>query len=204
MATIEREAIRAIVTIGDKKISTPDVLSFNVKKARGQAAATFSASLRMDALDLSNSAMGLVAKGIIIEAGIKNRERQIFTGIVQKVTINPIRTDASKVMVSLSGKDLMYKMEGQKINRRVKTYRDGDKPPERWGVVTAIEEDNTPVNTGFGYKTFSKRRSVVIDIGKLPVVQTPKAYNDGSALVKIQPTAAGGITATVVSEEENQ
>jgi len=202
MATIEREAIRAIVTIGDKKISTPDVISFNVKKARGQAAATFSASLRMDALDLSDSAMGLVAKGIIIEAGIKNRERQIFTGIVQKVTINPIRTDASKVMVSLSGKDLMYKMEGQKINRRVKTYRDGDKPPERWGVVTAIEEDNTPVNIGFGYKTFTRKQSVVRTIDGLDIVLAPGAYSTQD-LLRTPPLPTGGITASTLQEEED-
>lgn len=202
MATIEREAIRAVITLGDKKISTPDVISFNVRKSRGQASATFSASLRMDAATLNDAAVGLVSKGITIEAGVKNKERQIFTGIVQKVTINPIRTDAAKVMVSLSGKDLMYKMEGQKINRRVKTYRDGDQPPERWGVVTAVEEDNTPVSTGFGYKTFAKRRSVVMDIGNLPIVNTPKAFHE-QVLLRIQPGPTGGISASVV-EEENQ
>lgn len=201
MATIEREAIRATITIGDKKISTPDVISFNIRKARGQAAATFSASLRMSSADLSDNAIGLVSEGIIIEAGVKNKERQIFTGIVQKVTINPIRTDASKVMVSLSGKDLMYKMEGQKINRRVKTYRDGETPPERWGVVTTIEEDNTPVKTGFGYKNFTKRSSVVVDIGDLAVTFPPDAFAKKS-LLKDPPLPTGGITADTLTEDE--
>ena len=201
MATIEREAIRATITIGDKKISTPDVISFNIRKARGQAAATFSASLRMSSADLSDNAIGLVSEGIIIEAGVKNKERQIFTGIVQKVTINPIRTDASKVMVSLSGKDLMYKMEGQKINRRIKTYRDGETPPERWGVVTNIEEDNTPVKTGFGYKNFTKKKTVTIDLGPLSVTLTPKAFTD-QTLLRDQPIPAGGITANTLTEDE--
>lgn len=204
MATIEREAIRATITIGNKKISTPDVISFNVRKARGQAAATFSASLRMDAADLSSNAIGLVSQGIVIEAGIKGSEHRIFTGVVQSITINPVRTDASKVMVSLSGKDLMYKMEGQKINRRVKTYRDGTTPPERWGVVTAIEEDNTPVNVGFGHKTFTKKTTVVRNIDGLPVILAPDAYTVPDPLRDAKPLSEGSLTAEVLPEEEGE
>jgi len=178
MATIEREAIRASITLGDIEISTPDVISFNVRKSRGQKAATFSASVKMDAAAMSNGGLSLISKGVVIEAGVKGSERTIFTGVVQKVTVNPIRTDALKVMVSLAGKDNMSVMEGQKINRRVKTYRDGDTPPERWGVVTAIEEDNTPVKTGFGFKRFSKKKTAVFNIGKLAVTFTQGAYVD--------------------------
>jgi len=175
MATIEREPIRATITIGNTSISTPDVVSFNVKKSRGQMAATFSASVKMDAASMDSST-ALVTNGVVIEAGLKGKEKTIFTGSVHKCTINPIRTDASKVMVSLSGKDVMAVMEGQKINRRIKTYRDGTTPPERWGVVTALVEDNTPVNAGFGKKTFSKKLSAVINIGGLAYIRTPEGY----------------------------
>lgn len=200
MATIEREAIRATITIGDETISTPDVVSFNVRRSRGQMAATFSASLKMDASTMSNNSLALVAEGITIEAGVKGSEKQIFTGVVQKVTVNPIRTDASKVMVSLSGKDNMSIMEGQKINRRIKTYRDGDTPPERWGVVTAIEEDNTPVKTGFGVKTFSKKKTAVFNIGKLAVTFTPEAYVEQN-LLREALGPAGGVIAERLDQE---
>jgi len=176
MATIEREPIRAAITIGNISISTPDVVSFNVKKSRGQMAATFSASVKMDAALMSNNSTTLVTNGVVIEAGLRGREKTIFTGSVHKCTINPIRTDASKVMVSLSGKDVMAVMEGQKINRRIKTYRDGTTPPERWGVITALVEDNTPVNAAFGKKTFSKKLSGVQNIGDLEVIYTGDAY----------------------------
>lgn len=200
MATIEREAIRATITIGDKKISTPDVISFNVRKARGQMSATFSATIRMDIADMGVGAVGFTSKGIVIEAGVKNRERQIFTGIIKKATINPIRTEASKVSVSLSGNDLMCVMEGQKINRRVKTYRDGENPPERWGVVTQIEEDNTPVNTGFGYKSFTKKQMTTLTIEGKEVIMAPEAFRS-SDLLREQPVPGGMIIATKLEEE---
>jgi len=199
MATIEREAIRAVITVGEIRISTPDVVSFSVRRSRGQKAATFSASVKMDATTMSNGALSLIAQGITIEAGVKGYEKRIFTGVVQKITVNPIRTDASKVMVSLAGKDNMSVMDGQKINRRVKTYRDGDSPPERWGLVTSIEEDNTPVKTGFGIKRFSKKRMVSFNLGKATVVFTPEAYVNQEIVREIA-LAIGGIVAEKVGE----
>ena len=198
MATIEREAIRASITIGNTTISTPDVMSFNVKKSRGQMAATFSASLKMDASTMTSNSLSLVNEGVVIEAGVKGRENTIFTGKVQKCTVNPIRTNASKVAVSLAGKDSMSIMEGQKINRRIKTYRDGEEPPERWGVITALEEDNTPVESGFGLKTFSKKRTAIYDTTNLTVAYTPEAYALNKAKDEFNAAAKpiGAVTAT--------
>jgi hypothetical protein len=200
MATIERESIRASISLGNIEISTPDVVSFNVRKSRGQKAATFSASVKMDAAVMSDNSLSLIDKGVVIEAGVKGSEKRIFTGVVQKVTVNPIRTDASKVMVSLAGKDGMSVMEGQKINRRVKTYRDGDTPPERWGVVTAIEEDNTPVKTGFGFKTFSKKKTVVLSVDKLSGTITPAAYADVELIREAFGVPLGSIKAEKIND----
>jgi len=199
MATIERQAIRAVIRIGDIRISTPDVVSFSVRRSRGQKAATFSASVKMDAEIMRNRALSLVSQGITIKAGVKGYEKRIFTGVVQKITVNPIRTDASKIMVSLVGKDNMSIMDGQKINRRVKTYRDGDSPPERWGLVTSIEEENTPVKTGFGVKKFSKKRMVSFNLGKLSIIFTPEAYVS-QKIIRDTALAVGGIIAEKIDD----
>ena len=201
MATIERESIRAKIYIGDLEISTPYVKSFNVRKSRGQMSATFSATLQMDSDTMMDNATSLVSQEVIIEAGVKGRERQIFKGTIRKVTVNPVRTDASKVNVSLSGRDLMGRMEGQKINRRIKTYRDGETPPERWGVVTMLEEDNTPVKTGFSYKHFNRNPMAALDLGELATIFAPQASIKSDPL-KERPSPIGSITAQNVTEEE--
>jgi len=178
MADVTSIAIRATIKLGRMSISTPDVQSFNVKRSRGQMAATFSASVKIGVDDLTNS-LDLVDSGIVIIAGPKGQEKTIFTGIVKSCTITPNRLDASKVILNLSGQDRMCIMNGQKINRRVKTYKDGDKAPERWGLVTALVSDNTPARVGFKAKSMTKEKMAATLMGQLAITMAPNtAYSD--------------------------
>lgn len=167
MANYRRQEIRARITIGDLVIETPDVISFNVTRTRGQMAATFSASIKVRHDEISES-IELLDKGITIEAGTVTNMKKIFTGIVYKCTINPIRTDASKVILNLSGSDVMSVLEGQYINRRVKTYRDGEKPPERWAAVTGIVKRDIPQSMKFPVRLLDKKTKAVDKIPFIP------------------------------------
>lgn len=179
MPTVEKQAIRSEVLLGDGIIiRTPNVLSFNIRKARGQMAATFSASLRVP-YDEFGSSTYLLADRIVIKAGTGSSFDNLpvlFTGKVYKCVINPVRTDASKVVLNLSGKDIMAVMEGQKVNRRVKTYRDGDSPPERWGIINNVIKHNTPRRKSFPQKIYTKDKIGVYNMEKRGVIQTPDAY----------------------------
>jgi len=166
MAQYRRQEIRAKITIGDLVIETPDVVSFNVTRARGQISASFSASVKIGHDKVSDS-IDVLDKGIIIEAGVANNLKRIFTGIVYKCTINPIRTDASKVILNLSGRDVMSVMDGQHINRRVKTYRDGKNPPERWAAVTAVVKRDIPQSMKFPVRLIDKKTKAV---DKMPFI----------------------------------
>lgn len=131
MAGYTVQKVRAKVTVGSLVVRTPDVISFNVTRSRGQMSATCSASLKVDHT-VSSSQIGNI---ISIEAGADGRLLRIFTGIVYRCTINPARTDASKVILNISAKDMLSVMEGQRITRRVK---DSGLAPERWAAVTSI------------------------------------------------------------------
>ena len=117
MASITRQKIRARITFGNIIVETPDVLSFNVRQQRGQMSATFSASVKVDHDDI-RSGTEVVASTIVIEAGLLNNLNKIFTGKIYKCVINPVRTDASKVVLNLAGRDILSVLEGQKVNRK--------------------------------------------------------------------------------------
>ena len=153
MATIERQKVRARIELGSIIVETPNVVSFSVTRARNQMTANFSASIRIDYNEI-DSATELVAESIVIKAGLQYSLKTVFTGKVEKCVVNPIRTDASKVMLNLSGRDVLSILEGQNINRRLKTYRDGGSPPERWGVVTGVIKHNTPTIQKFKEKVY--------------------------------------------------
>jgi hypothetical protein len=173
MATLEKQRVRAKITIGSEEIETPNVVSFRVSRARGQMSASFSATVRVD-YDLLAGTSDWLAEEIVIEAGEKPFLKTVFTGIIYKVAVNPIRTDASKVMLSLSGRDKMSIMEGQKVNRRVRTYRDGSNPPERWGVVTNVIKHNTPQKQKFPVRVWTPKDLGVNELPNLThIVLTP-------------------------------
>ncbi len=162
MATLERQPVRSEIKLGDHTVDTWDVVSFNVSKTRGQASATFTASVKVPYTMVDTGRF--VARDIVIRAGLKGSLKTIFTGQIYKCVVNPIRTDASKVMLNLSGKDDLGKLEGQKVNRRLTTYRDGDTPIQRWGVVNSVTKQNTPNRERFKSKLFSPNPQGIVGI----------------------------------------
>ena len=197
--TMVNQPVRATISFGGLIVNTPNVVSFNVRRARGQMCATFTASIRVSSSYLASS-RDVVNASIVIKAGFKGSERTIFTGKIFKATINPIRTDASKVMLSLSGKDVLHIMEGQKINRRIKTYRDGEKPPERWGLINSITKENTAMKASFPVKLTSRRPKAVKAIGLPGVIYTAAAFGDKIDTREGEPI--GSITAVNMGPEE--
>jgi len=196
MASIDRQPVRAEISFIDSSaqpVATPYVVSFNVRRARGQMSATFSASLKVESDKISDSFLG---KGIIIKAGIKNQLKTIFTGRIYKATIKPIWTDASLVMLNLAGKDTLGVIEAQKINRRVKTYRDGSTPPERWGMVNQILKDNSPTRAVIKAGIDTNQIFALYNAETPPVTRTKPGYAGGPERNKI--TKLPGITGRLV------
>ena len=174
--TLDKQPVRASILIGDLgTIETPNIVSFSVRRARNQMCATFQASIKVD-VDELNSSIDILNEGVVIKAGIKGNLKTIFTGSISSCIVNPIKTDASKVMLNLSGKDVLSRLEGQKINRRVTTYRDGDNPPERMGYVTNILRKNTPIRQKFKPKYYSKDPKAVLTLPDERVVKTLDSY----------------------------
>ena len=75
-----------------------------------------------------------------------------------------------------SRKDLSI-LEGQNINRRLKTYRDGGSPPERWGVVTGVIKHNTPTIQKFKEKVYNEKPKVTNRKPEFPLYVTPDAVD---------------------------
>jgi len=176
MATIEKQKVRARIELGSITAETPDVVSFSVTRARNQMTANFSASIRIGYTEIDSST-ALLAETIVIKAGLKNNLRTIFTGKIEKCVVNPVRVDASKVMLNISGRDVLAVLEGQKINRRLKTYRDGSSPPERWGVVSSVVKHNTPTIQKFKEKIYDKKPKVTNRKPEFPLYITPDAFD---------------------------
>ena len=198
MATLEKQKVRAEIIFGDITVRTPDVVSFSVNRARNQVSASFSASVRIGYTEIGSSTE-ILAETIVIRAGVQNSLKTVFTGKIEKCVVNPVRADASKVILNLSGKDVLAVLEGQKINRRLKTYRDGDTPPERWGVVTNIVKHNTPVIQKFKEKIFDDKPKVTNRLPQFPLYKTPDAF----VVNKDTPSKVyGGIVVSAVAEEE--
>ena len=197
MASITGQKIRAQVIIGGIIVVTPNVVSFNVRRARNQMAATFSASLKMP-YNVAND----IGADIVIKAGLKGRLKTIFTGTVEKSTINPIRTDASMVMLNISGRDVLGILEGQKINRRVKTYRDGSELPERWGVINSVIKHNTAKMEKFPILIENNKNKVVQELPNIPLDVTTDVYRMSNDVDRGRDEIIyGGITVTKITEE---
>jgi hypothetical protein len=174
--TLDNQPVRAEISIGNLGIiKTPDVVSFSVRRARNQMCATFQVSIKVDADELS-STKEILSEKIIIKAGLRGRLKTIFTGKIYNCIINPVRTDASKVMLNLVGKDVLSRLEGQKINRRIKTYRDGTTPPERIGYITGILRKNVPIRQRFPTKYYSPDPKAVLTWPDERIVKTADAY----------------------------
>lgn len=201
MAELTKQKIRAEILFGGMTIETPNVMSFNVRRARGQMCATFSASVKVSS---SITATDIDASEIIIKAGSEGNLKTIFTGKIFKCTATPIRTDASKIMLNLSGKDVLHRLEGQKINRRVTTYRDGTTPPQRWGVVTSVTRENTPIKQKFKTKVASHEPVARTGWEIEDVIITPPPYFDRNVVSKDYIGSGEACEVTLAPEEETE
>lgn len=115
--SIEMIKIRAIITIGSFSVSTPFILSFNVRKTRGQIS-TFDASLKVEA-----GTSIPTGDQVKIFAGTEGNEKLIFSGVVKKATISPCWDDPQYVMMNIGGEDVLGLLTGKKFTRRCKASR---------------------------------------------------------------------------------
>ncbi len=196
MAQISGQKIRARITVGNVIVQTPNVVSFSVRRARNQMAASFSASLKVPYT--TNSEM---RADIVIEAGLKGALKTIFTGTIEKSVINPIRTDASMVMLNISGRDVLAILDGQKINRRVKTYKTGAGPPERWGVINSVIKHDTSKMEKFPIRIIDHKPKVVQNLPQYQLDTTPDAFKLETVVDRIRADRTyGGIEITKITE----
>ena len=174
MATLTQQRVRAEVSFGTYTVRTPDVISFSVNKRRGQPISTFSASVKVSYTFVETGEV--LHKKIVIKAGTPTANNTVFTGWIHEIVVSPIRSDASKVMLSISGKDILSVLEGQKITRRTKTYMDGSRPIERWGVVNNVVRQNTPARQRFKNKIYTKNKLAIKGLLGTYAVDTPPAF----------------------------
>ena len=125
---IELEPIRARIVINDiVTIETPYVKSFSVNKSRSSNIGTFSASVEVEANTSFGSPEG--GSGLIqIYAGTKTNyltKGPIFTGIVRRMSPQPIIGKPNYFLMSISGDDIMSKLQNKKFSRRISTEGDG-------------------------------------------------------------------------------
>lgn len=203
--TFEKHLVRSVIEIGNAlTISTPDVISFNVSRRRGQMSATFSASIRVPHTFL-DTAVDLVADNIVIRAGHSGVLNTVFTGWIYQCVVNPIRTDASKVMLNITGHDVLHILEGQHVNRRATTWRDGERPPERWGVVNNIIKEHSPLNKKFPTKLYTPENVFVPTLTHTHHVITPDPFATKKEVTRGgEYKVYGGIDAAVVPSLEGE
>jgi len=112
---IRLEQIRAHVSIGSFSCSIPDIKSFNVSRSRGQACSTCSVTFEAPVgIEIEPDSM------LILTAGVKGRERTIFTGYVRSVQAQPSFSDARKYTISVNASDPLVKLEGKRYTRRMR------------------------------------------------------------------------------------
>jgi len=115
-ANITLEKIRARISFGNLIFETPDVKSFGVNRARSSLAASFNCSIEVPATTVFPA-----DQEIIIEAGTEGNLRQIFTGHVLQITINPSFENAANYVINMSGQDKFQELEGKTFSRRQRT-----------------------------------------------------------------------------------
>jgi len=112
MARIERVKVRAHVVGGGISASTPNVLSFNVRKTRGQPT-SFNCSVKVP------QTSGHSIRGTLrIYAGSGGAGNLIITGIITKATVSPCFDDPSYVIVNIAGSDVLKELQYKKYTRR--------------------------------------------------------------------------------------
>lgn len=140
MVTFDQVRIRATIEVGGTTISTPNILSFSVTRARGQMCATFQASVKIQ------GGVGFGTGGKII---ISANAGKIFTGYVKKMSITPSKTDSSYVIVNMSGRDVLSVFEGGTFSRRVDATK-----MARFGVISSVVQRNESYKERFPAKVW--------------------------------------------------
>ncbi len=147
MVEIVQEKIRASITVGGTTYTTPDVQSFSVNKSRQSLSATFSASIAIG----TSEAAGISGDEVVIKAGLLGSETTIFTGVVRNASINPFWDDPSKVVLQISGNDIMYILDDKKFSRRAVT-----EGLSTWAEITGIARRNTVSKWSWFRKTAAR------------------------------------------------
>lgn len=126
---IEVEKIRARVVINDYIVETPYVKSFSINKSRTTNIGTFSCTLEIPA----NANIGYSSGTIEIYAGTEANYMSLrrFTGVIRQITPNPAPGKPNYMLLSISGRDIMYKLENKKFSRRI--------PSDGPGIFVTIE-----------------------------------------------------------------
>lgn len=103
----------AVVVIGGKSFSTPNILSINVTRSRGEVSSKASVSFYTG--NFPNSGGGSDTGVSIRIQGVN-----VFTGYLRKYSVSPSFRWAGELIVRVSAEDIMYKLLNKKIVRRQK------------------------------------------------------------------------------------
>jgi hypothetical protein len=208
---IEIEQIRARVVInGTFIVETPYVKSFSVNRSRTSNIATFSASIEIPVtadLSFGSSNGGY----IVIYAGTKENylERKIITGIIRQITPNPVPGKPNYFMISISGKDIMYKLENKKYSRRLETEGPGvfvtiessktQRPSAGWSIDKRVRGGSNQYNSP---SPSLYDRSAHNDLTKTrDFSQVPKNWNGPLSEISPEPGRGGSGNLTVHSHD---
>jgi len=139
--------IRAKIIFCGVTVETPYIMSFNVRRTRGQMCGEFSASVR---IPVSTSLANCINSKVEIFVGEGDLINQIFTGYIRKMDIRPSREDASFFIANIAGRDVLSVLEGQTFTRRVSAYR-----MARFGAITDVVRENESFKERFPAKIYS-------------------------------------------------
>ncbi len=117
--SVDLVKVRASVSLGSLTVVTPYIVSFNVHKTRGQIS-TFDATLKVTSSEIATISTGGM---VVISAGENSAVNKIFTGILKKFTMSPCWDDAGRVLLNISGTDILSFLEGKKYSRRVRSTK---------------------------------------------------------------------------------
>lgn len=139
--------IRAKIIFCGITVETPYIMSFSVRKMRGQMSGEFSASLR---IPVDTALADCIGSEVEIFVGEGYPSNQIFTGYVRKMDIRPSREDASFFIANIAGRDVLSVLEGQTFSRRVSAHK-----MARFGAITNVVRENESFKERFPARIYS-------------------------------------------------
>jgi hypothetical protein len=142
MVDIEKVKIRARIDIGSSiSVETPYILSFNVRKTRGQVS-TFDASLKVRYANINM----VTGEDVVIRAGEKSASDKIFTDICKRASVNPCFDDPYYCILNVSGEDVLSLLRGKKYTRRCVATKG------KWVEITNVQRKGLK-SSKFKFKT---------------------------------------------------